>query len=279
MNQRGRSPMAICRCTPARGGQCAPPKLTGRKTLERRTAMPTRRELANVIRVLAMDAVQQANSGHPGAPMGMADIAEVLWRDFLKHNPANPHWWNRDRFMLSNGHASMLLYAAAAPDRLSARHGRDQAISASSAAASPGIPEHDLDIGIETTTGPLGQGAGQRRRLRARREDARGAVQPSRAADRRSPHLGVLRRRLPDGRHLARGLLAGRHAEARQADRVLRRQRHLDRRQGRRAGSPTTPPSASRPTAGTCRAWTGMDGEAIARGHSRGAGRDRSAPR
>ena len=73
--------------------------------------MPTRRELANVIRVLAMDAVQQANSGHPGAPLGMADIAEVLWRDVLKHNPANPGWWDRDRFVLSNGHASMLLYA------------------------------------------------------------------------------------------------------------------------------------------------------------------------
>ncbi len=71
--------------------------------------MPTRRELANVIRVLAMDAVQQANSGHPGAPMGMADMAEALWRGYLKHNPANPRWWNRDRFVLSNGHASMLL--------------------------------------------------------------------------------------------------------------------------------------------------------------------------
>ena len=77
----------------------------------RRRPMPTRRELANVIRVLAMDAVQQANSGHPGAPMGMADMAEVLWREFLKHNPANPRWWNRDRFVLSNGHASMMLYA------------------------------------------------------------------------------------------------------------------------------------------------------------------------
>src|SRR5262245_52035599 len=73
--------------------------------------MPSRRELANAIRALAMDAVQQANSGHPGAPMGMADIAEVLWRDYLRHNPANPRWWNRDRFVLSNGHASMLLYA------------------------------------------------------------------------------------------------------------------------------------------------------------------------
>ena len=73
--------------------------------------MPSRRELANAIRALAMDAVQQANSGHPGAPMGMADIAEVLWRDFLKHNPNDPLWWDRDRFVLSNGHGSMLLYA------------------------------------------------------------------------------------------------------------------------------------------------------------------------
>jgi transketolase len=119
--------------------------------------MPTRRELANVIRVLAMDAVQQANSGHPGAPMGMADMAEVLWREFLKHNPANPHWWNRDRFVLSNGHASMLLYALLhltgyplAMDEI--RHFRQLG------SRTPGHPEHDLAIGIETTTGPLGQG-------------------------------------------------------------------------------------------------------------------------
>src|ERR1035438_3865928 len=73
--------------------------------------MPSRRQLANAIRFLSMDAVQKAHSGHPGAPMGMADIAEVLWRDVLKHNPGNPVWWNRDRFVLSNGHASMLLYS------------------------------------------------------------------------------------------------------------------------------------------------------------------------
>jgi transketolase len=119
--------------------------------------MPTRRELANVIRVLAMDAVQQANSGHPGAPMGMADMAEVVWREFLKHNPANPRWWDRDRFVLSNGHASMMLYAVLhlrgyplAMDEL--RHFRQLG------SRTPGHPEHDLDIGIETTTGPLGQG-------------------------------------------------------------------------------------------------------------------------
>ena len=70
----------------------------------------TRKELANAIRALSMDAVQKANSGHPGAPMGMADIAEVLWNDFLRHNPTDPTWYDRDRFILSNGHASMLLY-------------------------------------------------------------------------------------------------------------------------------------------------------------------------
>ncbi len=74
--------------------------------------MPTRKDLASAIRILAMDAVEKAKSGHPGAPLGMADMAEVLWNDFLKHNPADPAWVDRDRFVLSNGHASMLLYAA-----------------------------------------------------------------------------------------------------------------------------------------------------------------------
>ena len=73
--------------------------------------MPSRRNLANAIRALSMDAVQQANSGHPGAPMGMADVAEVLWNDYLRHNPANPCWPDRDRFVLPNGHGSMLLYS------------------------------------------------------------------------------------------------------------------------------------------------------------------------
>jgi transketolase len=119
--------------------------------------MPSRRELANVIRVLAMDAVERANSGHPGAPMGMADIAEVLWRDVMKYNPANPHWWDRDRFILSNGHASMLLYAllhlSGYPLRLEELRNFRQLGSRTA-----GHPEHEPDIGIETTTGPLGQG-------------------------------------------------------------------------------------------------------------------------
>lgn len=118
---------------------------------------PSRRERANALRVLAMDAVQQANSGHPGMPMGMADIAEVLWNDFLEHNPANPHWANRDRFVLSNGHGSMLLYGLLhltgyplSMDEL--RHFRQFGYRTA------GHPEVEQDIGIETTTGPLGQG-------------------------------------------------------------------------------------------------------------------------
>ncbi|MGH8196662.1 MAG: transketolase [Steroidobacteraceae bacterium] len=119
--------------------------------------MPSRRELANAIRALSMDAVQRANSGHPGMPMGMADIAEVLWRDFLKHNPGNPRWPDRDRFVLSNGHGSMLLYSVLhltgyplALDEL--RNFRQLG------SRTAGHPEHEIDIGIETTTGPLGQG-------------------------------------------------------------------------------------------------------------------------
>lgn len=117
----------------------------------------TRRELANAIRALAMDAVQQAESGHPGAPMGMADVAEVLWNDYLKHNPANPHWPDRDRFVLSNGHSSMLLYA------LLHLSGYDLPMSEIKRfrqlhSMTPGHPEYGKAPGVETTTGPLGQG-------------------------------------------------------------------------------------------------------------------------
>ena len=119
--------------------------------------MPTRRQLANAIRALSMDAVQQANSGHPGAPMGMADIAEVLWNDYLVHNPANPGWANRDRFVLSNGHGSMLLYS------LLHLSGYDLAIEELKNfrqlhSKTAGHPEYGEAPGIETTTGPLGQG-------------------------------------------------------------------------------------------------------------------------
>ncbi len=119
--------------------------------------MPTRRELANAIRALSMDAVQKANSGHPGAPLGMADIAEVLWRDVLKFNPGNPTWINRDRFVLSNGHASMLLYSVLnlTGYPLSMEEIKNFRQWGSKTA---GHPEREVHLGIETTTGPLGQG-------------------------------------------------------------------------------------------------------------------------
>ena len=116
-----------------------------------------RTELANAVRALSMDAVQKANSGHPGAPMGMADIAEVLWNDYLSHNPANPDWPNRDRFVLSNGHGSMLIYSLlhlsgydlpmAEIENFRQLHSK-----------TPGHPEFGYTPGVETTTGPLGQG-------------------------------------------------------------------------------------------------------------------------
>jgi transketolase len=119
--------------------------------------MPSRTDLANAIRALSMDAVQKAKSGHPGAPMGMADIAEVLWNDFLSHNPTNPKWANRDRFVLSNGHGSMLQYS------LLHLSGYDLSIDdiknfRQLHSKTPGHPEYGYTPGIETTTGPLGQG-------------------------------------------------------------------------------------------------------------------------
>ena len=114
-------------------------------------------EFSNAIRFLSIDAVEKAKSGHPGAPMGMADIAYVLWKKFLKHNPCNPDWLNRDRFVLSNGHGSMLLY--------SLLHLTGYSVSISDLknfrqlySITPGHPECDVTPGVETTTGPLGQG-------------------------------------------------------------------------------------------------------------------------
>ncbi len=119
--------------------------------------MASRRDLANAVRALSMDAVQQANSGHPGAPMGMADIAEVLWNDHMTHNPTNPNWSNRDRFVLSNGHGSMLIYS------LLHLTGYDLSIDDLKSfrqlhSKTPGHPEYGYAPGVETTTGPLGQG-------------------------------------------------------------------------------------------------------------------------
>ncbi|HBR7553876.1 TPA: transketolase, partial [Klebsiella pneumoniae] len=114
--------------------------------------MSSRKELANAIRALSMDAVQKAKSGHPGAPMGMADIAEVLWRDFLNHNPSNPAWADRDRFVLSNGHGSMLIYS------LLHLTGYDLPIEELKNfrqlhSKTPGHPEVGYTAGVETTTG------------------------------------------------------------------------------------------------------------------------------
>lgn len=121
--------------------------------------MPSRQNLANAIRALSMDAVQRANSGHPGAPMGMADIAEVLWNDYLSHNPANPRWPDRDRFVMSNGHGSMLIYS------LLHLTGYDLPLDEirnfrQLHSMTPGHPEYGCAPGVETTTGPLGQGLG-----------------------------------------------------------------------------------------------------------------------
>ena len=119
--------------------------------------MPTRRQCANAIRALAIDAIEKSRSGHPGAPLGMADMAEALWRHGFKHNPANPGWMDRDRFVLSNGHASMLLYAVL--------HLTGYDLSMDDirnfrqlGSRTPGHPECDVTPGVEMTTGPLGQG-------------------------------------------------------------------------------------------------------------------------
>ena len=139
------------KATPIAAQHCA------RTNPESRIKMPSRQELANAIRALSMDAVEAANSGHPGMPMGMADIAEVLWNDFLAHNPADPHWCNRDRFVVSNGHGSMLLYS------LLHLSGYDVPLEElrnfrQFHSMTPGHPERGDTPGVETTTGPLGQG-------------------------------------------------------------------------------------------------------------------------
>ncbi len=123
----------------------------------KRVGMNSFTELANAVRMLSIDAVNQAQSGHPGMPLGMADIATVLWKKFLKFNPKNPHWFNRDRFVLSNGHGSMLLYS------LLHLTGYNLDINELKNfrqlhSKTPGHPEHGHTPGVETTTGPLGQG-------------------------------------------------------------------------------------------------------------------------
>ena len=186
----------------------------------------------NSIRVLAIDAVQKANSGHPGMPMGMAPIAYLLWTRFMRHNPANPHWFGRDRFVLSAGHGSMLLYAMLYLTGYDLpleqiKHFRQLG------SITPGHPEYGLTPGVETTTGPLGQGFGNgvgmaiaAKHLRARFErDRLGALRPS--------HLRHLQRRRPDGGRVERSGFDRGPSRPRQHRLHLRRQPHHDRRRHR----------------------------------------------
>ena len=182
--------------------------------------------MANAIRALAMDAVEQAKSGHPGLPMGAADIATVLFTQFLKFDPADPKWPDRDRFVLSAGHGSMLLYSllyllgyeAMTIDQI--KHFRQLGSN------TPGHPENFETPGIETTTGPLGQGLGNAVGMAIAERHLAAAVR----RHRRSPHLRARLRWRPDGRHFAGSHRARRPPEAQPADRAVRRQRHLDRR-------------------------------------------------
>ena len=187
------------------------------------------KQLADAIRALAMDAVEAAKSGHPGMPMGMAEIAVALWNRHLRHNPKNPHWPNRDRFMLSNGHGSMLQYALLHLSGYDLPDGRASPFPATpledaGPSRSRRHPRRRDDHGAART------GPGQRRRHGARGKAAGRAIQPAGPRGRRSSHLRLPGRRLPDGRHFARSVLARRHLAAGQTHRDLRRQRHIHRR-------------------------------------------------
>ncbi len=179
----------------------------------------------NTLRFLAVDAVQKAQSGHPGMPMGAAPMAYVLWTRFLKHNPSNPQWFDRDRFVLSAGHGSMLLYGLL--------HLTGYELSLDDiqqfrqwGSRTPGHPERGHTPGVEITTGPLGQGIGECGRHGDCRSAARGALQPARIRCHRSLDLRDCQRRRPDGRCRVRSCLARRPPETRQAHLPVRRQSH-----------------------------------------------------
>ncbi len=190
-------------------------------------------QLANAIRALAMDAVEAAKSGHPGMPMGMAEIALALWRGPLRYNPAHPRWPDRDRFVLSNGHGSMLLYALlhlTGYDLPMAELKRFRQLGSKT----PGHPEVGVTPGVETTTGPLGQGLANAVGMAlAERLLAATFNRPGHTIVDHHTYV-VRRRRLPDGGDLARGLLARRHLGPGQTHRLLRRQRDFDRRRDQR---------------------------------------------
>ena len=180
----------------------------------------------NTIRFLAADAVQQANSGHPGLPMGAAPMAYVLWTRHLKHSPAGPRWADRDRFVLSAGHGSMLLYA------LLFLTGYDLSLDdlrtfRQWGSRTPGHPEHDHTPGVEATTGPLGQGISNAVGLAIAEAHLSGALRPPGPRDRRPSHLRDCQRRRLDGGRRVGSLLARRPPRARQTDRSLRPESHL----------------------------------------------------
>ena len=183
--------------------------------------------MANAIRALAMDAVEKAKSGHPGLPMGAADVATVLFTQFLKFDAADPRWPDRDRFILSAGHGSMLLYAL-----LYLTGNEDMTLDQIKnfrqlGSKTPGHPENFITSGVETTTGPLGQGVASSVGIGAGRAAAGGRI---RRRYRRSLHLRAVLRRRPDGRRQPRSAGARRPSEAVEADLPVRRQRHHHRR-------------------------------------------------
>ena len=177
----------------------------------------------NTIRFLSVDMVQKANSGHPGMPLGAASMAYVLWTRHLRHNPRNPQWADRDRFVLSAGHGSALLY--------SLLHLSGYGVSLDDikqfrqwGSKAPGHPERGHTPGVETTTGPLGQGMANAVRHGPGRSATRRPLQPSRARSGRSSHLRPGQRRRPDGRRVHRDFLSGRAPVAGQAHLPVRRQ-------------------------------------------------------
>jgi hypothetical protein len=209
-------------------------------------------KMADAIRVLSMDAVHKAKSGHQGMPMGMADVATVLWGKFLKFDAAKPDWADRDRFVLSAGHGSMLLYSLLHLTGFKAVTMQEIENFRQWGSLTPGHPEVHHTPGVETTTGPLGQGLATAVGMAMAEAPPGRALRPGR---RRPPHLGDRRRRLPDGRRQPRGDQPGRPPEAQQADRAVRRQQHHHRRRGHHRRD-RRPAGASRPPAGRSRPST-----------------------
>ena len=192
------------------------------EALQQGEALPeaTHQDMANAIRALAMDAVQKADSGHPGMPMGMADVATVLFTRFLKFDAAHPDWPDRDRFVLSAGHGSMLLYALLYLTGVPGMDVEQLKRFRQLGSRTPGHPEYGHAPGHRDHDRPVGAGAWQRRRHGARRAAAQ---QPLWRGDRKPPHLRHRRRRLPHGGHQPGGDFACRSSQARPPDRAVRR--------------------------------------------------------